>query len=277
MRYEQLRLNTLDNFQRCCCSGALYLQCYESQNHRMVAVVRDLWKSSCIHILLKQRHQQSVPQDNAQRYFEYLREGDSTNSLGNICQCFLMFRQNILCFILCPMPHVLALSTTEKSLALFPLHSHATVISLLHAKQSQLSVFPHRQDALVHYLSSPLLGFLQCIQVSLVLWSPELDIAFQEWPHQSEERGRITFIDLLAIFCLMQPRIPLTTNTVAKAHCQVLLNLMSTTSFSAELLSIWLAPASADAWFSSFTGTGHSLLNFMRYLSSYFFSLYQSL
>lgn len=61
---------------------------------------------------------------------------------------------------------------------------------------------------------------------------------------------------------------------------QVLLNLMSSktsTSFSAELLSIWLAPASADAWFSSFTGTGHSLLNFMRYLSSYFFSLYQSL
>jgi len=54
------------------------------------------------------------------------REGDSTTSLGSLCQCsvtlrgkkfFLMFRQNFLCFSLCPLPLVLSLGTTEKSLA----------------------------------------------------------------------------------------------------------------------------------------------------------------
>jgi len=54
------------------------------------------------------------------------REGESTTSLGSLFQCsvtlrgkkfFLMFRQNFLCFSLCPLPLVLSLGTTEKSLA----------------------------------------------------------------------------------------------------------------------------------------------------------------
>jgi len=54
------------------------------------------------------------------------KDGDSTTSLGNWCQClvpltvkrcFLMFRENFLCFSLCPFPLVLSLGTTEKSLA----------------------------------------------------------------------------------------------------------------------------------------------------------------
>jgi len=54
------------------------------------------------------------------------REGDSTTSVGSLCQCsvtlrvkklFLMFRRNFLCFSLCPLPLVLSLGTTEKSLA----------------------------------------------------------------------------------------------------------------------------------------------------------------
>ena len=53
------------------------------------------------------------------------REGDSTTSLGSLCQCcitlrvkkfFLMFSWNFLCFNLCPLPLVLLLGTTEKSL-----------------------------------------------------------------------------------------------------------------------------------------------------------------
>ena len=47
-------------------------------------------------------------------------------SLGNLFQCsialtvkkyFLMFRGNLLCFSLCPLPLVLSLGTTDKSLA----------------------------------------------------------------------------------------------------------------------------------------------------------------
>jgi len=54
------------------------------------------------------------------------REGDSTTSLGSLGQgsvtlrvkkFFLMFRWNFLCFRLCPLPLVLSLGTTEKSLA----------------------------------------------------------------------------------------------------------------------------------------------------------------
>jgi len=54
------------------------------------------------------------------------REGDSTTYLGSLFQCsvtlrgkkfFLMFRRNFLCFNLCPLPLVLSLGTTEKSLA----------------------------------------------------------------------------------------------------------------------------------------------------------------
>ena len=54
------------------------------------------------------------------------REGDSTASLGSLCQgsgtlrgkkFFLGFSWSFLCFSLCPLPLVLSLGTTEKSLA----------------------------------------------------------------------------------------------------------------------------------------------------------------
>ena len=59
------------------------------------------------------------------------KDGDYTTSLGSLCQCsvtfpvkkcFLMFRGNLLCFSLCPLPLVLSLGTTEKSLAPSSLH-----------------------------------------------------------------------------------------------------------------------------------------------------------
>jgi len=62
----------------------------------------------------------------SRRVLNLSREGDSTASLGSLFQCsvtlrgkkfFLMFRRNFLCFSLCPLPLVLLLSTTEKSLA----------------------------------------------------------------------------------------------------------------------------------------------------------------
>ena len=55
----------------------------------------------------------------------FLHRRDSTTALGSLCQCSvtftaqysLMVRGNLLCSSLFPFPFVLALSTTEKSLA----------------------------------------------------------------------------------------------------------------------------------------------------------------
>jgi len=55
----------------------------------------------------------------------------TTTSLGNLCHCsvtrtvkmcFLMFRQNLLCFSLCLLPLILSLDITEKSPAPTSLH-----------------------------------------------------------------------------------------------------------------------------------------------------------
>ena len=62
----------------------------------------------------------------SRRVLNISREGDSTTPLGSLFQCcvtlrekkfFLMFSWNFLCFSLCPLPLVLSLGTTEKSLA----------------------------------------------------------------------------------------------------------------------------------------------------------------
>ena len=87
---------------------------------------KDLW----VHLaqtLLKSRH----PQQGAQDHVQAASEDLLAFSLVSVCQCsvtcteqkcFLMFRGNILCSSLCPLLLVLALSTTEKSLA--PSSSH---------------------------------------------------------------------------------------------------------------------------------------------------------
>ena len=63
----------------------------------------------------------------SRRVLNIFREGDSTTSPGSLGQgsvtltgnkFFLMFSWNFLCFSLCPLPLVLSLGTTEKSLAL---------------------------------------------------------------------------------------------------------------------------------------------------------------
>ncbi|XP_052646855.1 uncharacterized protein LOC128143559 [Harpia harpyja] len=74
-------------------------------------------------------HQQ--PRTVSRQIVTVSKDGDSTTSLGNLCQslvtltlkkCFLMFRGNLLCFSLCPLPLVLLLGATEKILA--PSFSH---------------------------------------------------------------------------------------------------------------------------------------------------------
>lgn len=76
-------------------------------------------------------------------------------SLGNLCQCsvtltgkncFLMFRQGLLCFIWCPLLLFMSLNTAEKTLApcLYPSFTYLCTLmgfslSFLQAEQSQLS------------------------------------------------------------------------------------------------------------------------------------------
>jgi len=97
----------------------------KSQNHRMVGVGRGLWGSSSQTPLTRQGHLQQTVQDHIQADLEYLQIRRLHNPSGQLLQCsvtlqvkkiFLMFRQNKLCFSLCPLPVVLLLGTTEKSL-----------------------------------------------------------------------------------------------------------------------------------------------------------------
>ena len=72
-----------------------------------------------------------LPRTMSRRLLNFSKDGDTTASPGNLCQCsvtlsvtkcFLMFRGNLPCFSLCPLPLVLSLGTTEQSLAPSSLH-----------------------------------------------------------------------------------------------------------------------------------------------------------
>lgn len=88
--------------------------CNKKQNHRVVEVGRNLWRSSGPTPLLKWGHPEPVAQDPVQMAFG---DGDSTTSLANLGQCsvtlivtkcFPMFMWHLLCFSLYPSPLVLA-------------------------------------------------------------------------------------------------------------------------------------------------------------------------
>ena len=76
--------------------------------------------------LPKQGHPEQAAQHRGQGGWNISREGDSTAPLGSLGQGSItprgkkllpMFRRNFLCLSLCPLPLVLSLGTTEKSLA----------------------------------------------------------------------------------------------------------------------------------------------------------------
>jgi len=94
-----------------------------SLNHSMVEVGRAQWRSSGPTPLLQHGHLQLVAQDYVQMAFKYLQDWQLHNLSGQpvscltVKNCFLMFRGNLLCLILCPLPPVMSLGTPEKSLA----------------------------------------------------------------------------------------------------------------------------------------------------------------
>ena len=99
----------------------------------MVGVGRHLCGSSSPTPLPKQGHLQQAAETLSRRILNISREGDSTASLGSLFQCsvtlrgkkfFLMFSWNFLCFSLCPLPLVLSVGTTEKSLAPWKVRTH---------------------------------------------------------------------------------------------------------------------------------------------------------
>jgi len=97
-----------------------------SQNHRMVGAGRDLCGSPTPTPCRSRVTYSRLHRTLSRRVLNISREGDTTASLGSLCQgsvtlrgkkFFLTFRRNFLCFSLCPLPLVLSLGTTEKSLA----------------------------------------------------------------------------------------------------------------------------------------------------------------
>lgn len=101
-----------------------------SQNPRMAEVERDLRSLSCPSPRSRRATKHSwLPRISVQMASEYLQDGESTICLGNLWQCSaalkskkkvsLMIRQSLLCCSWCPLPPVLSLGTSERSLALF--------------------------------------------------------------------------------------------------------------------------------------------------------------
>ena len=160
-----------------------------SQNHRTVEVGRDLWRSSRPNPLLKQGHLQLVVQDCVQVASEYLQGRRLHTLLGQP----VPVASHPHSFSLCPLPLVLSLGTTEKSLAPSSLHppfrysytlTRSPEPSLLQAEQPQLfqPFLTGEMLQSLHHLSGPSLDSLQYVHISLVLGSPALDTVLQVWP-----------------------------------------------------------------------------------------------
>lgn len=123
--------------------------------------------------------------------------------------------------------------------------------SLLQAEQCQLSrrlLIKELLQALDHLCGFSLKSLLSVL-VSLVPGRPELDTVFQMCLTRAAQAGRISSLGLLAIFCLMQPGIPLAF-FARRAHCWLMVNLSPTRisrSFPTKLLSGQLTAACPGA------------------------------
>lgn len=101
-------------------------------NHRMVEAGRDFWRSSCPIPVLKQAYLEQSAQTMSRRFSSVSKDSNLTTAIGHLFQCsviltvnrcFLMFRQNLPCYILCLLPLALSLGNIEKGLVMSSLHA----------------------------------------------------------------------------------------------------------------------------------------------------------
>lgn len=121
---------------------------------------RDSWRSFCLALLLMQGHlEQAAPL--SRHRLNISKDRHSTASLGRLCHCsltltaqkFLIFRGSLQCFSSCPLPLVLSLDTSGKSLpCILPSDisnvDKAPLLSLVFSrlKSPALSALPHKRD-----------------------------------------------------------------------------------------------------------------------------------
>lgn len=195
--------------------------------------------------MLKQGHLEQAAETSVWVTSEDL-QGDSTASLGSLCQYsstrtmkkyFSVFRWNRLCSNLFPLPLLLSLGATEKSLALssvrLPFRYLYTLIrfpwgfSFLSWTATSLPTFPHGREGPSPLIIQQFLCWnLSSIPMSVLYWRAQNWTQYFRYgftnPH---ERGRITSLYLLAVLVLMQPRI-LLSFFAARAHCWLMFNLI---------------------------------------------------
>lgn len=160
--------------------------------------------------------------------FENVQREDYTTSMGDVCQCsamltvkkwFLLFRWNLLHSGLFPLSCVLLLGSIEETLA--PLFLQVPFIDT-----GMISYWCFSSpDWTVRILSY---WTLPSIFMSPFYWRGGVKTRHRYGPSNS-------------YFCLNQPGI-LLTFPVARVHCWLKFNLVSTNIFSAELLSSWVVP-----------------------------------
>lgn len=221
--------------------------------------------------LLQQEHPERITQVHVQEASADLQGGDSIAFLGSLCrrsitqtarEYCLMVRVNFLCSRLCPLPFVLALGTTEKSLDPSSLHSPFRYLWTRWMRSPWASVSPgwavtafsaspqRSGAAVLQHFCDPMLDSLQYIQISLLLGEPRTG---QRTP------GVVSpiLVDLLTTLCLMQSRLPLA--LAAKGHCWLMFRLAQLSGsliLPCRVASSWVPLACPGAWGCSSPGAG---------------------
>lgn len=157
----------------------------QSQNHKNTGCCwRQLWGLSGPTPCSSRATQSQLPSAVSKRLLSMSKVGDSTTSLGTLCQssvtltgkkCFLMCRGNLLCSGLCPWPLVLPLGTTGKSQAL----SFSHFLILLSFLCSRLDSPSSHSLSLHEKCSSPLF-----IRVALCWTHSSMSMSLLYWGAQ---------------------------------------------------------------------------------------------
>lgn len=174
-----------------------------------------------------------------------------------------MLRGNLLCSSLCTLFLVLSLGTTDNSL-----HPHLEYY--IHWEWTVLSAIPSRRCAPVPLSSLwPLVGLFQYSHVSYrgaQIWtqSSRCDLS------SDEEKGRITFLHILAILCQLQIRMPLAF-FVSGAYCWISFTWCpagtSSPVFQDCFISRWPS-ACPGTWGCSSQGAGTLHFLFLIYIAT---------